>query len=147
LSVLAIAIAAAHSAGAAQFAAQGRAHLLACVEPAATQSIRIADMMIVAGEWSVIEEIISAQVVVMIRDLRQLVAPLSCFIEKPLQNWTRENAALIGIIYFCLAYRAPIGVIPEKLKEFVEQSKFWNGKKVASVQVTEDKPRWKCAGS
>jgi ABC-type branched-subunit amino acid transport system permease subunit len=121
--------------------------LLACVEPAATQSIRIADMMIVAGEWSVIEEIISAQVVVMIRDLRQLVAPLSCFIEKPLQNWTRENAALIGIIYFCLAYRAPIGVIPEKLKEFVEQSKFWNGKKVASVQVTEDKPRWKCAGS
>jgi hypothetical protein len=90
------------------------------VEPAVTQSIRIADMMIVAGECSVIEEIISAHVVVIIRDLRQLVAPLSCFIEKPFQNWTRENAALIGIVYFYLAYRAPIGAIREKLKEFVE---------------------------
>jgi small-conductance mechanosensitive channel len=34
--------------------------------------------------------------------------------------------------------RAPVGVIRDKVKEFVEQSKFWNGK-VISVQVTDAK--------
>jgi hypothetical protein len=111
--------------------------LFACVQLAVTQPIRIDGMMIVEGEWSVVEQIISAQVVVIIRDLRQLVAPLSCFIEKPFQNWPRENAALIGVVYFYLNYRAPIGAIVEKLKELVEQSQFWNGKMV-SVQVTND---------
>jgi hypothetical protein len=105
-----------------------------------TQPIRIDDMMIVEGEWTMIEEIMSAPEVVIIRDLRPLVAPLSCFIEKPFQNWTRENAALIGVVYFYLDYRAPISAIREKLKEFVEQSKFWNGK-VVSVQVTDAERR------
>jgi len=68
-----------------------------------TQPIRIDDMMIVEGEWTMIEEIMSAPEVVIIRDLRPLFAPLSCFIEKPFQNWTRENAALIGVVYLFLS--------------------------------------------
>jgi hypothetical protein len=57
------------------------------------------------------------------------------FIDKPFQNWTRENADLIAVVYFYLDDRAPVGVIREKLKAFVEQSKFWNGN-VVSVQLT-----------
>jgi small-conductance mechanosensitive channel len=76
--------------------------------------------------------------VVRIWDLRRLVVPLSYFIEKPFQNWTRENAALIGVVYFYLDYRAPVGVIRDKLKDFVKQSKDWNGKTVALL-VTDAK--------
>ena len=69
--------------------------------------------------------------VVRIWDLRRMIVPLSYFIEKLVQNLTRENAALIGVVYFYLNYRAPISAILDKLKEFVEQSKDWNGKAVS----------------
>jgi small-conductance mechanosensitive channel len=111
-------------------------NLFAGVQLAMTQPIRIQDVVIVEGEWGTIEEITSTYVVVRIWDLRRLIVPLSYFIEKPFQNWTRETAALIGVVFFYLDYRAPIGVIREKLKELVEQSKDWNGQ-VVSLLVTD----------
>jgi small-conductance mechanosensitive channel len=113
-------------------------NLFAGVQLAMTQPIRIEDVVIVEGEWGTIEEITSTYVVVRIWDLRRLIVPLSYFIEKPFQNWTRENAALIGVVYFYLDYRAPIGAIRDKLKELVAQSKDWNGKAV-SLLVTDTK--------
>jgi small-conductance mechanosensitive channel len=113
-------------------------NLFAGVQLAMTQPIRIQDVVIVEGEWGTIEEITSTYVVVRIWDLRRLIVPLSYFIEKPFQNWTRENAALIGVVYFYLDYRAPVGVIRDKLKDFVKQSKDWNGKTV-SLLVTDAK--------
>ncbi len=113
-------------------------NLFAGVQLAMTQPIRIDDVVIVEGEWGVIEEITSTYVVVRIWDLRRLIVPLSYFIEKPFQNWTRENAALTGVVYFYLDYRAPVGVIRDELKQLVEHSKFWNGKAV-SLQVTDTK--------
>jgi small-conductance mechanosensitive channel len=113
-------------------------NLLAGVQLAMTQPIRLQDVVIVEGEWGTIEEITSTYVVVRIWDLRRLIVPLSYFIEKPFQNWTRESAALTGVVYFYLDYRAPIGIIREKLEDIVKQSKFWNGKAV-SVQVTDAK--------
>jgi small-conductance mechanosensitive channel len=111
-------------------------NLFAGVQLAMTQPIRIDDVVIVEGEWGVIEEITSTYVVVRIWDLRRMIVPLSYFIEKPFQNWTRENAALIGVVYFYLDYRAPVGVIRDKLNELVKQSEFWNGK-VVSLLVTD----------
>jgi small-conductance mechanosensitive channel len=113
-------------------------NLFAGVQLAMTQPIRIDDVVIVEGEWGTIEEITTTYVVVRIWDLRRLVVPLSYFIEKPFQNWTRENAALIGVVYFFLDYRAPIGVIRDKLEDIVKQSKDWNGKTV-SLLVTDSK--------
>ena len=113
-------------------------NLFAGVQLAMTQPIRIQDVVIVEGEWGTIEEITSAYVVVRIWDLRRLIVPLSYFIEKPFQNWTRDSAALIGVVYFHLDYRAPIGVIRDKVKELVENSKDWNGETLA-VQVTDAK--------
>jgi small-conductance mechanosensitive channel len=111
-------------------------NLIAGVQIAMTQPIRIDDAVIVEGEWGVIEEITATYVVVRIWDLRRLIVPLSYFIEKPFQNWTRESAALLGTAIFHLDYRAPIGLIREKLKEICTNSKCWNGQAVA-LQVTD----------
>ena len=110
-------------------------NLFAGVQLAMTQPIRIEDVVIVEGEWGTIEEITATYVVVRIWDLRRLIVPLSYFIEKPFQNWTREDAHLIGSVYLYLDYRAPVGVIREKMREIVGQSKNWNGQ-VFGVQVT-----------
>jgi small-conductance mechanosensitive channel len=113
-------------------------NLLAGVQLAITQPIRIEDVVIVEGEWGNIEEITATYVVVRIWDMRRLIVPLSYFIEKPFQNWTHRSTELIGSVYFYLDYRAPIAAIRQKLTEIAGQSKDWNGKTL-SLLVTNCK--------
>ncbi|HEX5507986.1 MAG TPA: mechanosensitive ion channel family protein [Pseudolabrys sp.] len=115
-------------------------NLFAGVQLAMTQPIRIADAVIVENEWGTIEEITSTYVVVQLWDLRRMIVPLTYFIEKPFQNWTRDSSALLGTILLYLDYSAPIGAIRQKLQEIVKQSKTWNGK-TAVVQVTDANDR------
>ena len=71
-------------------------NILAGVQLALTQPIRIDDAVVVEGEWGWIEEITATYVVIRIWDWRRLIVPLRYFIETPFQNWTRERAAIIG---------------------------------------------------
>lgn len=113
-------------------------NLFAGVQLAMTQPIRIDDHVIVENEWGTIEEITSTYVVVRLWDWRRLIVPLSYFIEKPFQNWTRETASLIGSAFVYVDYRAPVETIREKLNEIVKNSKSWDGQ-VVSLQVTDCK--------
>ena len=80
-------------------------NLIAGMQIAITQPIRIEDAVIVEGEWGWIEDITSTYVVVRLWDWRRMVVPMSYFLEKPFQNWTRESASLIGVIPFHVGYR------------------------------------------
>ena len=113
-------------------------NLFAGVQLAMTQPIRIDDAVIVENESGSIEEITSTYVVVRLWDWRRMIVPLSYFIERPFQNWTRETAALIGSAFFYLDYRAPVDAIRDKLNEIVKASKNWNGQ-VVNLQVTDTK--------
>jgi small-conductance mechanosensitive channel len=113
-------------------------NLFAGVQLAMTQPIRIDDQVIVENEWGWIEEITSTYVVIRLWDWRRLIVPLTYFIEKPFQNWTRENSALIGSAFIYVDYRAPVEAIRTKLDEIVKQSKLWDGR-VVNLQVTDAK--------
>jgi small-conductance mechanosensitive channel len=113
-------------------------NLLAGIQLAMTQPIRIDDAVIIEGEFGKIEEIKSTFVVVRLWDLRRMIVPLSYFIEKPFQNWTREGSELLGAALLYLDYSAPIDAIRAKAKEVVESSSLWNGR-VFAVQVTDAK--------
>src|SRR5665213_789370 len=115
-------------------------NLFAGVQLAMTQPIRLDDQVVVENEWGWIEEITATYVVVRLWDWRRLIVPLTYFIEKPFQNWTRESASLIGTSFIYVDYRAPVGIIRDKLNEIVKASKLWDGK-VVSLQVTEAKER------
>jgi hypothetical protein len=62
--------------------------------------------------------------------------PLTYFIEQPFQNWTREQASLLGVVIIYLDYSVPIEILREKTQEIVEASPLWDGD-VAGVQVTD----------
>jgi len=111
-------------------------NLMAGVQLAMTQPIRLYDAVIVENEHGTIEEITSTYVVVKLWDLRRMIVPLTYFIEKPFQNWTREGSALIGTVMVYVDYRAPVGVVREKFNEILKQSDKWDGK-VAALQVTD----------
>ncbi len=113
-------------------------NLFAGVQLAMTQPIRIADAVIVENESGTIEEITSTYVVVRLWDWRRMIVPLSYFIEKPFQNWTREGSALIGSVFLHVDYRAPVPIIRDKLDEIVKASKNWDGG-VVNLQVTDAK--------
>ncbi len=113
-------------------------NLFAGVQLAMTQPIRIDDAVVVENEFGTIEEITATYVVVRLWDWRRMIVPLSYFIEKPFQNWTREGSALIGSAMIYVDYRAPVGVIRDKLAEIVKNSKNWDGR-VVNLQVTDAK--------
>jgi len=111
-------------------------NLIAGVQLAFSQPIRIDDAVVVENEYGVIEEITSTYVVVRLWDLRRLIVPLTYFIEKPFANWTREGSAIIGSVLLHLDYTAPIAPLREKAHEIVTQSPLWDGK-VVNLQVTD----------
>jgi small-conductance mechanosensitive channel len=111
-------------------------NLIAGLQIAFTQPIRIKDAVVIEGEWGWIEEIGLFYVVVKIWDWRRLVVPVSYFTEKPFQNWTRQTASIIGSVFWYVDYTAPIGAMREKLKEICEGSALWDGD-VVNLQVTE----------
>ncbi|WP_244670697.1 mechanosensitive ion channel family protein [Rhodoplanes elegans] len=111
-------------------------NLIAGVQLAMTQPIRLGDAVIVEGEWGEIEEITSTYVVVRIWDLRRLIVPLTYFIEKPFQNWTRENPALFGAVMLYVDYAVPVDRLRAKLEEIAKGSALWDGR-VCALQVTD----------
>jgi small-conductance mechanosensitive channel len=111
-------------------------NLIAGVQLAFTQPIRIDDVVIVEGEWGWIEEIRTTYVVVRIWDLRRLVLPLNYFIERPFQNWTRVTSDLLGTVYLSADYTLPVEKVRQELKRILDSTDMWDGK-VWGLQVTD----------
>lgn len=111
-------------------------NLIAGVQIAVTQPIRIDDAVVVEGEWGHIEEITSTYVVVRLWDWRRMVLPLTYFIQKPFQNWTRESASLIGAVMLHVDYATPIPRLRAKLEEIAAESRLWDGQ-VVNLQVSD----------
>jgi len=119
------------------FAAQKTiSNLFAGFQLAMTQPIRLDDVVIVEGEWGRIEEITLTYVIVHIWDDRRLVVPLSYFIEKPFQNWTRASAQLLGSVFVWVDYSLPLDEIRKALKEIIEPHPLWD-KRFWNLQVTD----------
>ena len=115
-------------------------NLIAGVQIAITQPIRIDDAVIINGEFGRIEEFTSTYVVVKLWDWRRMIVPLGYFLENPFQNWTRTSATILGSVFFHLDYSAPVGLIRQKLEEFAKASSNWNGD-VVNLQVTDTNDR------
>jgi small-conductance mechanosensitive channel len=111
-------------------------NLLAGIQIAMTQPIRVEDQVVVEGETGWIETITSNYVVVRLWDLRRMVVPLSYFIEKPFQNWTYEGAAQIGAVLLRVGYTVSVDSLRQKFEEIVRHSPLWDHK-VAKLEVTD----------
>ena len=114
------------------------ANFFAGLQIALTQPIRLNDVIIVEGEYGVVEELSSAYVVIRVWDQRRLIVPLSYFIEKPFQNWTRVSAELLGTVFVHTDYTIDVERIREHGRQIVESSRHWD-RRVFSVQVTDSK--------
>ena len=125
------------------FAAQKSIGLiLAGIQIAITQPIRIDDVVVVENEWGRIEEITLTYVVIKIWDERRLVLPVTWFLEKPFQNWTRSSADIIGTIFIYVDYSFPVDSIRTLLPELLKDNTDWD-RRVVNVQVTNATEKFK----
>ncbi len=121
------------------FAAQKLiATVLAGLQIAITQPIRIDDVVIIENEWGRIEEITLTYVVVKIWDQRRLVVPSTYFFEKPFQNWTRSSAEILGTVFLYTDYRVSFDALRKELTRLLESTALWD-KRVNVLQVTDAK--------
>jgi hypothetical protein len=121
------------------FAAQkSLGNFLAGLQIAFTQPIRIDDVLVVEGEWGRVEDITLTYVVVSIWDQRRLILPITYFIEKPFQNWTRSTSEILGTVFLYVDYTFPVDGLREELNRLLKTTKLWD-KRVGILQVTDAK--------
>ncbi|MGA9855411.1 MAG: mechanosensitive ion channel domain-containing protein [Gammaproteobacteria bacterium] len=108
-------------------------NLLAGLQIALSEPIRIDDVVIVEGEWGRIEEIRTTYVVVRIWDKRRLVVPLSYFIEKPFENWTRQTSDLLGTVFLYADYTLPVAAVRAELQNILDNTPLWDHQACALV--------------
>ncbi|NTW68238.1 MAG: mechanosensitive ion channel [Chlorobiaceae bacterium] len=118
------------------FAAQkSLATLVAGIQIAITQPISIGDVVVVENEWGRIDEITLTYVVVQLWDQRRLIVPITWFIDRPFQNWTRTSPELLGTVLFSMDYLIPPETIRKELERIVTLTPLWD-KRVVKLHVT-----------
>jgi small-conductance mechanosensitive channel len=110
--------------------------IIAGLQIALTNPMKIDDVVIVEGENGTIEEITLTYVVVKLWDLRRMILPITYFLEKPFQNWTRKSSELIGAVLLYTDFMIPIDEVREACEKIVAASPLWD-KRVYSAQVTD----------
>lgn len=111
-------------------------NLIAGLQIALTQPIRLDDVVIMENEWGRIEEITATYVVVKIWDERRLIVPLQWIIEHPFENWTRSTSQLLGTVLLWFDYRLPLAPLREELLRVCKSAPEWD-QRVSIIQVVD----------
>lgn len=115
-------------------------NLLAGLQIAMAQPIRIDDVLIVEKEWGRVEEITSTYVVMKLWDERRLIVPLQWFIEHPFENWTRRSSELLGTVMLWVDYGLDVEAVRAEARRLCAASSDWDGR-VCTVIVNETNER------
>lgn len=111
-------------------------NMVAGLQIAFAQPIRMDDVVVVQGQQGRIEEIRDTFVVVRLWDMRRMILPLTWFIQNPFENWTRSAAELIGSIVVFAPYSFDVAILRKALPEILAETPLWNGD-VQNVQVID----------
>src|SRR5215469_2931313 len=105
---------------------------------ALTQPILLDDLVVVEGELGKVEEITLGYVVVHLWDQRRMVVPISYFLEKPFENWTRRSSELLGTVFLYFDYHLPINELREEFSRYVEAHPAWD-RRTKSLVISDAK--------
>ncbi|WP_432987291.1 mechanosensitive ion channel family protein [Dactylosporangium sp. CA-233914] len=111
-------------------------NVFAGLQLAFSDAVRLGDVVIVEKEWGRVQEITLSYVVVHVWDDRRLILPTSYFTEKPFENWTRTDSALLGAVMFDVDWWLPVPEMREELRRALESTDLWDGR-VSVLQVVE----------
>ncbi len=111
-------------------------NLVAGLQIAFAEPIRLDDVVVVEGEYGTIEEITLTFVVMRSWDKRRIVLPTSWFIENRFENWTKTSSDLTGAVMIHLDLDADIDAFRAEALRFIATRAEWDGA-VAAVHVVD----------
>jgi small-conductance mechanosensitive channel len=100
------------------------------------QPVRVGDQVVIEGEFGEIEEINLTYAVVRLWDKRRLILPITYFLEKPFQNWTRQASDLVGAVLLRVDFAIPVDAVRAELTRICEADPLWD-KRTCALQVTD----------
>lgn len=113
--------------------------LIAGLQMALTQPLRIGDLVKVDGQAGRVEEIRMSFVTVRTWDERVVVVPTSRFLDQSFENWSRVSEKLTGPVMLHLDPQTEVPPIREEFERFVKASPLWDGRNLALL-MTEAYP-------
>jgi small-conductance mechanosensitive channel len=118
-------------------AAQGvLANIMAGVQVALTQPVRIGDNVYFEDQWGYIEAITYTYITIQTWDLRRVIVPLQYFIAHPVQNWSKHSSHLIKPIYLYVDYHTDVERIRQAFADMLKSDEDWDEQTEPTVQVT-----------
>lgn len=113
--------------------------LIAGLQMALTQPLRLGDLVKVDGEVGRVEEIRMSFVTVRSWDERVLIVPTTRFLDQSFENWSRVSERLTGPVYLHLDPATPIQPVREEFERFVKAHDLFDGRNLALL-MTEAHP-------
>jgi small-conductance mechanosensitive channel len=111
-------------------------NVLAGVQVAFGDALRLDDVVVVEGEWGWVEEITLRHVVIKIWDERRLILPTSYFTSTPFQNWTKSERQLLGTVELDVDWSVPLEDMRKELQRIVEETDLWD-RRTRGLQVID----------
>ncbi|GAA5066459.1 small-conductance mechanosensitive channel [Thermocatellispora tengchongensis] len=111
-------------------------NMVAGLQLAFSDAIRLDDVVVVKGEWGRIEELTLTYVVLRLWDERRLVLPVSYFTQNPFENWTRHGSRVIGHVFLRVDWSVPVEELRSELYAFLRAHPLWD-QKDWTLQVTD----------
>jgi small-conductance mechanosensitive channel len=103
-------------------------NVIAGLQLAFSDAVRLDDVVVVEGEWAKVEEITLSHVVLQIWDDRRLILPTSYFTTKPYQNWTRTKAEVLGTVEFDVDWTIDVASVRKELEATVKAYPKWDNR-------------------
>lgn len=104
--------------------------LVAGMQIAVTQPLRIGDLVKVDGEVGRVEEITMSFVTIRTWDERVLVVPTTRFLEESFENWSRVSERLTGPVMLHLDPATHVAPIREEFLRFTAEHPLWDGRNI-----------------
>ena len=113
--------------------------LIAGIQIALTEPLRLGDLVKVDGDVGRVEEIRISFITVRTWDERVIIVPTSRFLDSSFENWSRENEQLSGPVMLHLDPITDVGPIRAEFERFVQAHELFDGRHVALL-MTEAYP-------
>ena len=123
-------------------------NIIAGMQVALTQPVRIGDTVMMEGEWSTIEDLGYTYAVLKTWDERRLIVPMRHFITEIVENWSHTESHQTSVIYLYVDYGADIDAIRQKYIELVKKNELWDSEiepELYTVSVSENSIKLRCS--
>lgn len=110
--------------------------LIAGIQMAITEPIRLGDLIIIDGLTGRVEELRMSYVVVRMSDERRLIVPTSRFLDSTFQNCSRVTEGVIGTVIIPVAWGTPIEPIRDQFTAMVGAHPDWD-QRTCTLQVSD----------